>query len=119
MCSCRTTWVRLGPIALGYLGITLLGGVVSFGDDYLSTWLGERFLLRMRSALFRHLQGLSLEFFDRRPLGDLVSRLVDDVGAIETFVLSGVADLVSYCLRIMFSTAALFYVHWQLAAIAL
>jgi ATP-binding cassette, subfamily B, bacterial len=110
---------RLAPIGAAYLGITLAGGAVSFGDDYLSSWLGEHFLLRMRSALFRHLQRLSLEFFDRRPIGDLVSRLTDDVGAIETFVLSGVADLLSYCLRILFFTAALFYLQWQLAAIAL
>lgn len=110
---------RLGPIAAAYLGITLVSGAVSFSDDYLTTWLGERFLLRMRSALFRHLQTLSLDFFDRRPLGDLVSRLTDDVGSIETFVLSGVADFISYCLRIVFFTAALLYLQWQLAAIAL
>jgi ATP-binding cassette, subfamily B, bacterial len=110
---------RLPALAAAYLGITLLGGAVSFGDDYLSTWLGEHFLLRMRSAVFRHLERLSLEFFDRKPLGDLVSRLSDDVSALETFVLSGVADLVAYCLRILFFTAALIYLQWQLAAIAL
>lgn len=110
---------RLGPMAVAYLAVTAVGGAVSFGDDYLSTWVGEHFLLRMRSAVFRYMQGLSLEFFERRPLGDLVSRLVDDVGAIETFVLSGIADLVSYCLRIVFFTAALVYLRWQLAAVAL
>jgi ATP-binding cassette, subfamily B, bacterial len=110
---------RLPMIAAAYLGITLASGALSFGDDYLSTWLGEHFLLRMRAALFRHLQGLSLEFFDRRPLGDLVSRLTDDVNAIETFVLSGVADLLSYSLRIVFFTAALVYLQWQLAIVAL
>ena len=109
----------LGPIALGYLGITLAGGIVEFGDKYLSTWIGERFLYELRTSLFRHLQGLSLDFFDRRQLGDIVSRLTGDVGSIETFVLSGVADLVSYVLRIVFFTAALFYLQWQLALIAL
>jgi ATP-binding cassette, subfamily B, bacterial len=110
---------RLGPIALGYLGITLAGGVVEFGDKYLSTWIGERFLFGLRTSIFRHLQSLSLDFFDRRQLGDIVSRLTGDVGSIETFVLSGVADLLAYVLRIMFFTAALFYLQWQLALVAL
>jgi ATP-binding cassette, subfamily B, bacterial len=110
---------RLGPIALGYLGITLAGGVVDFSDKYLSTWIGERFLFGLRTSMFRHLQSLSLDFFDRRQLGDIVSRLTGDVGAIETFVLSGVADLLAYALRIIFFTAALFYLQWQLALVAL
>jgi ATP-binding cassette, subfamily B, bacterial len=110
---------RLGPIALGYLGITLAGGVVGFGDKYLSTWVGERFLFGLRTSIFRHLQSLSLDFFDRRQLGDLVSRLTGDVGSIETFVLSGIADVLAYALRIVFFTAALFYLHWQLALLAL
>ena len=110
---------RLGPIALGYLGITLAGGIVEFVDKYLSTWIGERFLYDLRNSMFRHLQTLSLDFFDRRQLGDIVSRLTGDVGSIETFVLSGVADLISYVLRIVFFTAALLYLQWQLALIAL
>ena len=110
---------RLGPIALGYLGITLAGGIVDFGDRYLSTWIGERFLFDLRTSMFRHLQSLSLDFFDRRQLGDIVSRLTGDVGAIETFVLSGVADLLAYALRIVFFTGALFYLQWQLALVAL
>jgi ABC-type bacteriocin/lantibiotic exporter with double-glycine peptidase domain len=57
-------------IALAYLGLTLLDGLVSFLDDYLSTWVGECFLLSLRTNFFRHLQDLSLDFFERRKLGD-------------------------------------------------
>src|SRR5215210_3546711 len=63
------------PLALAYIGLTLVGGLVDFLDDYLTTWTGERFLLRLRTGVFSHLQGLSLDFFERRRLGDLVSRL--------------------------------------------
>jgi ABC-type multidrug transport system fused ATPase/permease subunit len=110
---------RLPPVALTYLAITLGSGLVSCGDTYLSTWVGERFLFRLRLDLFRHLQRLSLDFFERRQLGDLVSRLTGDVGAIEAFVLSGVADLISYVLRILFFTAALVSLHAQLALVGL
>lgn len=113
---------HFGPflwIALGYLGLTVCAGAVSFGDDYLSTWIGEGFLRSLRLRLFRHLQGLSLDFFERRRLGDLLSRLTGDVAAIETFVLSGVAQSLAYVLQIGIFAGLLFYLSWQLALIAL
>src|SRR5688500_12947295 len=73
-----------------YVGFTLLDGLVSFGDDYLATWLGERFLQNMRRRVFSHVQSLSVDVLDRRRLGDLIARLTSDVQAIESFVLSGV-----------------------------
>ena len=106
-------------IALGYVGLTLLAGIVSFADDYLSTWVGERFLLRLRTDFFRHVQNLSLDFFDRSRLGDTLSRLTNDISAIENFVLSGVADAMSYVLRIAFFLGALFYLQWDLALVSL
>src|SRR3954465_6070390 len=106
-------------IALGYVGFTLLGGLVSFADDFLSTWIGERFLLRLRTDFFRHVQNLSLDFFERSRLGDVLSRLTNDIAAIENFVLSGVADALSYALRIAFFLGALFYLQWDLALVSL
>lgn len=106
-------------IALGYLGLTVLAGVVSFFDDYIATWVGERFLLGLRTDFFRHLQNLSLDFFDRSRLGDVLSRLTSDVASIENFVLSGVADAMSYVLRIVFFGAVLFYLQWDLALVSL
>ena len=106
-------------IALAYLGLTLLDGIVSFYDEYLSTWVGERFLLSLRTSFLRHMQGLSLDFFERRKLGDVISRLTGDIGAIESFVLSGIADALSYAFRIVFFVGALFYLQWDLALAAL
>jgi ATP-binding cassette subfamily B protein len=106
-------------IALAYLGLTLLSGVVSFCDSYLSTWVGERFLLSLRISFFRHLQGLSLDFFERRRLGDIMSRLTSDIASIENFVLSGVVDALSNTLRIVFFVGALFYLQWHLALVSL
>ena len=106
-------------IALAYLGLTLLSGVTGFFDEYLATWIGERFLLDMRTSFFRHLQGLSLDFFERRRLGDIISRLTGDIAAIESFVLSGVTDALSYALRIVFFSAALFLIQWDLALVSL
>jgi ATP-binding cassette, subfamily B, bacterial len=106
-------------IALAYLGLTLLSGVTGFCDEYLATWVGERFLLDMRTSFFRHLQDLSLDFFERRRLGDIISRLTGDIAAIESFVLSGVTDALSYGLRILFFCGALFFIQWDLALVSL
>jgi ABC-type multidrug transport system fused ATPase/permease subunit len=106
-------------IALAYLGLTLLGGIIGFADEYLSTWVGQRFLLDLRTQLFAHLQSLSLGFFERRRQGDLLARLTGDIGAIESLVLSGVADFLSYVFNVIFFTAALFYLQWDLALISL
>ncbi len=108
-----------GRIAAAYAGLVVLNGAISFGDDYLSTWVSERFLLELRTSFFRHLHGLSLDFFERRRLGDVISRLTVDIGAIETFALSGVADGLSFGLRILFFAGALVYLQWQLALLAL
>ena len=109
----------LPRLALVYLALTLLSGVVSFGDRSLSTWIGQQFVVGLRTAFFRHLQGLSLEFFERKRLGDVLARLTGDVAAIETFVLSGVVDALSYTLRIGFFEVALFLVDWRLALVTL
>jgi ATP-binding cassette, subfamily B, bacterial len=103
------------PIAAAYLGIAIVQGVGSFSDDVLSTWLGERFVLDLRTRVFDHLHRLSVDFFDRRQLGDTLSRLTGDIDAIEQLVLSGVTRTLSYGVEIVLFTGALFYLNWQLA----
>ena len=106
-------------VALAYLGLTVLDGIVSFFDEYLSNWVGEKFVLSLRTSFFEHLQGLSLDFFDRRRLGDVLSRLADDVDDIEALVVSGVASALSYIFQLVFFIGALFYLQWRLALISL
>ncbi|MCW2530455.1 MAG: putative transporter ATP-binding protein, partial [Blastococcus sp.] len=79
------------PLAAAYVGITLATGLIGFVGAYLTAWTGENFLHRLRTSVFAHLQTLSVGFFDRRRLGDIISRLTGDVIAIESLVLSGVA----------------------------
>ena len=92
---------------------------MSFVDDYLTAWMGETFVLGLRTRLFDHLQRLSLGFFERRPLGDILSRLTSDVGAIEDVVLSSIAQTLAYGFQVLLFAGALFYLNWQLALAAL
>src|SRR5918997_1457551 len=82
-------------------------------------WVGGRFIVSLRTEFFTHLHDLSLAFFDRERLGDVMSRVTDDVEEIEDLMLSGVASAVSYAFQLAFFTAALFYLNWQLALVSL
>jgi ABC-type multidrug transport system fused ATPase/permease subunit len=109
----------LVPLALAYLGLALATAVISFADDYLAAWVGERFLLNLRTRVYAHVQGLSTHALDGRRLGDVLQRLTSDVQAIESFVLSGIGDGLSAVLRILFFGGALFLLSWPLALVSL
>lgn len=105
-------------IAAAYLTFTLVNGAISFGDEVLSDWISERFVLDLQTRLFAHLQRLSPDFFTGKRRGDLLERLTGDVAEIEEFLLSGVVGLLSYLFRIVFFVAALIYLSWRLALLA-
>jgi ATP-binding cassette subfamily B protein len=113
---------ELGPlvwIGAASVGLLVLGGAVALADDLLNTWLGERFLLGMRTRVFSHLLTLTPDALDKRRLGDVLTRLGGDVAAIESFVLSGVARALAAVLQIGFFVGALFYLQWDLALVSL
>ena len=106
-------------VAVAFVGITLLTGLLGFVGVYLGAWIGENFLHRMRTRVFSHLHTLSVSFFDRRRLGDILSRLTGDVNAIESVVLSGVIGIISNLMKIVIFAGVLFYLDWRLALASL
>ena len=106
-------------VVLAYLGLTLAQGVVSFCDEYLLEWVGGRFIVSLRTDFFRHLHGLSLGFFDRRSLGDMIARLSNDTEEIEELMVSEVASAITYLFQLVFFVGALFYLQWRLALVSL
>jgi ATP-binding cassette, subfamily B, bacterial len=106
-------------VVLAYLGLTLAEGIVSFCEEYLSEWVAGRFIVSLRTDLFRHLQGLSLSFFDRQSLGDMLARLTDDVEEIEELMVSEIASSLTYLFQFVFFVGALFYLEWRLALVSL
>jgi ATP-binding cassette, subfamily B, bacterial len=110
---------RFPLIAAAFVAVTVVEGIVSFFDEYLTAWVGERFVLNLRSRVFTHLQRLSLTFFERNQLGDILARLSGDVGAIEGLILSGLNQALTYFFQIVFFAGALFVLDWRLALAAL
>jgi ABC-type multidrug transport system fused ATPase/permease subunit len=107
------------PIAAAYLGLAVLGALASFGDEYVATWVGERFLLDLRARLYAHVQTLAPDQLASRRVGDVLARLTGDVQAIERFLLAALGEGVSAVFRILLFGGALVLLSWKLALAAL
>ena len=111
------TMLRLLPLAV--LLLYIVKGFCTYGQEYLLTWVGQKVVSDIRNQLYEHIQGLSLSFFVRTPTGQIVSRVISDVGLLQSAVTGVLVNLVKEPFTIAFLAAVLFYRHWQLALIAL
>jgi ATP-binding cassette subfamily B protein len=93
----------------------LLNWAMSYAQTYLTGWVGERILADLRNRLFDHLQRLSLGFFERNRAGVIISRLTNDVEAIDQLVTDGVTSLVQNTLTLVGTAILLFILDWRLA----
>ncbi|WP_296152196.1 ABC transporter ATP-binding protein, partial [Pseudonocardia sp. SCN 73-27] len=110
----------LFPLVAGaFLAITVVGGLINFGDEYMTAWVGEKFVMGLRQRVFDHMHRLSSGYFETRQLGDLLSRLTGDVSSIEALMLSGVNMALTYSFQIVFYAGAMFILNWQLTLAAL
>ncbi|GAC1537290.1 MAG: ABC transporter transmembrane domain-containing protein [Herpetosiphon sp.] len=105
-------------ICAAYLGIAVAKAVATFADNYIGGAVGAAMVRDLRTLLYDHLQGLSLRFFHGQRLGDLLTRLTGDISAIEDLLVSGVADILSHSLTILFFLAMLAYLSPHLALVS-
>jgi ATP-binding cassette subfamily B protein len=105
----------LGWIVIAFVGAGLAGTLCSYAQTYFTGWTGERMLADLRNHLFRHLQRLSLGFYERNRAGVLISRLTNDVEALDQLVTDGVTSLVQNSLTLVLSAVILFLLSWKLA----
>ncbi|MDI2032417.1 ABC transporter ATP-binding protein [Saccharopolyspora sp. TS4A08] len=104
--------------AASWLGIAALGAVATFCGGYLAAGIAERFLLRLRGALYGHVQELPPHFFARRAGGDLVARFSGDVEAVERLVASGVLETATAVVGVVLYAGAALYLRWDLALLS-
>ena len=102
-------------IALTYVGLNILSAIVSGGDDILSTWVSQRFLVKLRTDTFRHVLGLPLHVHEHRRLGDVLSRLTSDIGSVERFMIGQLTSGAAAAIQLVFLVLALFWLQWELA----
>ena len=102
-------------IVAAFLAAGLINWGMSYAQTYLTGWVGERILADLRNRLFDHLQRLSLGFFERNRAGVIISRLTNDVEAIDQLVTDGVTSLVQNTLTLVGTAILLFVLDWRLA----
>jgi ATP-binding cassette subfamily B protein len=115
------------PKDLGTLNLVVVAFVVSalvywgasYAQTYLVGWVGQRALQDLRIQLFAHLQTLSVGFYSRRQAGAIISRLTNDVQALDQLVSDGVVTLFGSSLTLIGTTAILFWLDTQLAVLTL
>ncbi len=104
-------------IALKYLAIIFGIMIVSFFQIYSTMWLGQKVQDDIRMEVFAHLQKLHLGFYDKNPVGRLVTRVTNDINTLNELFSSGVVNIIGDLLMLTFFVSALLYVNWQLACI--
>ena len=102
-------------VVAAFLVAGLANWGMTYAQTYLTGWVGERMLADLRTQLFGHLQRLSLGYYERTRAGVIISRLTNDVEALDQLVTDGVASLVRNTLTLIGTAVLLFVLDWRLA----
>ncbi|MBJ6144185.1 ABC transporter ATP-binding protein [Hymenobacter sp. BT559] len=112
-------WAGLNRSTLWLLALLVVNTLVSYLQTYYGGWLGQYIVRDIRTDLYRHLLSLKLSFFDRTPIGVLVTRNISDVETLADVFSEGLAAMVGDLLQIVFLMIFMFWTNWQLALISL
>ena len=106
---------KLVVVVVIFVAAGLANWGMTYVETYMTGWVGERILADLRNRLFAHLQQLSLGFYERNRAGVIISRLTNDVEAIDQLVTDGVTSLVQNSLTLLGTAIILFVLDWRLA----
>lgn len=108
----------LRVLTLLFFGSLLLEFVFDYSQAYLTSWMGQRVMADLRLQLFSHLQRLSVPYFDRHPVGRLMTRVTSDVETLNELFSSGVVTVFGDVFTIIAIVAMMLVVDWRLALVA-
>ena len=98
----------------GMIGIAVVTGILGVYQTLLSNQVGQRVMHDLRSAVYRHLQRLSLAFFTRTRTGEVQSRIANDIGGVQSVVTSTATSIVSNLTTVLATVVAMFALDWRL-----
>jgi len=102
-----------------YLGVLVVSFALRYGQTYLMQVVGQRVMYDLRKEMFSHLQYQSLSYFDRTPVGRLMSRITNDVDALNEFLSQAMVTILGDALVLVFILINLFFLNWRLALVVL
>ncbi len=105
----------IGQIGALYIGLLLFTFALEFVQTYLMQWTGQQVMFDLRKQIFRHLQYMHVGFFDRNPVGRLVTRVTTDVDALNEMFTAGVVSIFEDVFVLTFILAIMLNMNWKLA----
>ena len=105
----------LNTITAGIVVVFLLRGIFFYGQTYLMSYIGQKVIIDIREAVYRHLQRLSLSYYEKRQTGAIMSHITNDVGALQNALVDSVIELFTEGMVLFGSMCAMFYLHWKLS----
>ncbi len=111
-------WGALNLVFWMVIGLYALRGVVSFSLNYLIGWLGQRIVFDLRFQSYRHLNRLSLSYYDTRQTGKIMARLTGDIDTIQYMISGGFVTFMADLFSVAALLSVLFYMQWRLALAA-
>ena len=109
--------VGIAQIAAMYLGLLLLSFLFEFTQTYIMQWTGQKVMFDLRAQIFRHLQRLHVAFYDRNPVGRLVTRVTSDVDALNEMFTAGVVSIFEDVFVLAGIVVIMLNMSWRLALI--
>ena len=109
----------LGLLVLAMVGIRVLNWGLEWAHGWTVSWLGARMTADIRNRLYQQLELLSLQFYDRRQVGAVMSRVTRDAGRLQEFLVEGLPYLIINALMLIGILGILFRMHWLLALLIL
>ncbi len=109
----------LSFLVAGMIAISVATGALGVLQTYMSNVVGQQVMHDLRSAVYRHLQRLSLAFFTRTRTGEIQSRISNDIGGVDTVVTSTATSIVSNVTTVIATVVAMFLMDWRLALFSL
>src|SRR5438128_2683525 len=100
------------------VAIPVVSSVISIGQTYLTTVVGQRVMQDLRNRLYEHLQSMSLRFFTATRTGELQSRLQNDVGGVQSVVTNTASSVLSNVVTVLSTVVAMLLLSWQLTALS-
>lgn len=104
---------------LMFLGVLILRGVIQYFNAYLTQWIGQKTIFDLRMEVFEHLQNLGLKFYDKNPIGRLITRVTNDIEVLNEMFSSGIVMVFSDVFTIIGILYFMFSMNWPLALISL
>jgi subfamily B ATP-binding cassette protein MsbA len=111
------TMLMLVPLAI--MGIFLVKGLFYYTYNYLLEKVGQSVIRDLRNILYTHIQSLPLSFFQKKPTGELISRILSDVALIQGAVSGVLVGILKDTCQVFFLIGVIFYQNWRMATISM